>query len=178
LFRYAGIFTLNFFADVLELPFAPFDEGCLGKVLEAFSAGAGDRCLFIELVGDASLTLNDFGMISMMLAIFAASECVEPMWLTSDAGPGRFEDVGGRICRSGRTFAFFPDEPICNLWSNEGRLLRVSEVDDPSATWTEGAAPALSVKSVETVVVTLCAGVRISVRSKDASDESTRSCDL
>jgi hypothetical protein len=59
-----------------------------------------------------SLMFRVCGMIWVISAADAASECGESARLTVVEGSGRDEDVVGRIFKSGRVFADFPEDPI------------------------------------------------------------------
>jgi hypothetical protein len=67
---------------------------------------------------------------------------------------GREEDVVGRMVRVGVGLFFRVEEWMCNLWKMDGLLGGVELVDSPGE-GSRGAAPALSVNNLGTVVVTL-----------------------
>jgi hypothetical protein len=62
--------------------------------------------------------------------------------------------VVGLMVRFGVCLFFLPDVWICNLWRIDG-LLGGVVVEDSRGDESWGAAPALSLNSLETVVVTL-----------------------
>jgi hypothetical protein len=78
-----------------------------------------------------------------------------PGRLSTEEKGGSDEEVVGRIVKLGTVLARRPDEWICSLWNNEGRLVGPVELEDSSDGGSGGAAPCLSVKNFETVVVAM-----------------------
>lgn len=75
--------------------------------------------------------------------------------LSAEENCGSDEEVVGRIVKLGMGLIRRPDEWMCSLWNNEGRLPGPVALEESSDGGSGGAAPCLSVKNFETVVVAM-----------------------